>query len=215
MVQVKKNEVRESIEKAAIDTFLEKGYLNTKIKDIAEKANISVGSIYIYFKNKEDLFYTVLPQYFVDAFKNYNDNAFPKLTKAFFNNEQNLDSYLPSHRNVDRLIANRKRLLILLRCSKGTKYENLKEEILENIIQSEKDYLKEYGFEDNYRTAQNYRVIRMVFYNMFNMILDSLEGDMDADERRNVVRFAFKYNLDGFKRLLKEYTKYNTDRGSK
>lgn len=207
MVQIKKDEVRQSIEKSAIDIFLEKGYLNTKMKDIAEKANISVGSIYIYFKNKEDLFYTVLPEYFVDAFKNSNSDVFPTLTRAFFSNEQDLEDYLPSHRNVERLIANRKRLLILLRCSNGTKYENLKEELLENIIQREKDQLQEYGFEDNYRTAQNYKVIRMVFYNMLNMLLDSLEGDMSEDERRNVVRFAFKYNFDGFKRLLIEYIK--------
>lgn len=207
MAQVKKSEIRQSIENAAIDTFLEKGYLNTKMKDIADKANISVGNIYIYFKNKEDLFYIVLPEYFADAFKNYNSNVFPTLTRAFFNNEENLEDYLPNHRNVDRLIANRKRLLILLRCSKGTKYENLKEELLENIIQHEKGYLQEYGFEDNCRTTQNYKVIRMVFDNMFNMLLDSLDGDMTLEERRNVVRFTFKYSLDGFKRLLTEYIK--------
>lgn len=207
MAQVKKSEIRQSIENAAIDTFLEKGYLDTKMKNIADKANMSVGNIYIYFKNKEDLFYTVLPEYFADAFKNYNSNVFPTLTRAFFNNEQNLEDYLPNHRNVDRLIANRKRLLILLRCSKGTKYENLKEELLENIIQHEKGYLQEYGFEDNCRTTQNYKVIRMVFNNMFNMLLDSLDGDMTLEERRNVVRFTFKYSLDGFKRLLTEYIK--------
>lgn len=207
MVQVKKDEIRQAIEKSAIDIFLEKGYLNTKIKDIAEKANVSVGSIYIYFKNKEDLFYTLLPQYFVEAFKNYNYNVFPTLTRAFFNKEQDLENYIPNHRNIDRLIVNRKRLLILLKCSKGTKYENLKDELLENIVQSEKDCLKEYGLGENYRTTQNYKVIKMVFNNMFNMLLDSLEGDMTPEERRNVVRFAFKYNLDGFKRLLKEYIK--------
>ena len=81
------------------------------------------------------------------------------------------------------------------------------DELLENIVQSEKDCLKEYGLGDNYRTTQNYKVIKMVFNNMFNMLLDSLEGDMTPEERRNVVRFAFKYNLDGFKRLLIEYIK--------
>lgn len=207
MVQVKKDEIRQAIEKSAIEIFLEKGYLNTKIKDIAEKANVSVGGIYIYFKNKEDLFYTLLPQYFVDALKKYNYNVFPTLTRAFFNKEQDLENYIPNYRNIDRLIVNRKRLLILLKCSKGTKYENLKDELLENIVQSEKDCLKEYGLGENYRTTQNYKVIKMVFNNMFNMLLDSLEGDMTPEERRNVVRFAFKYNLDGFKRLLKEYIK--------
>lgn len=207
MVQVKKNEVKQLIEEAAIDTILEKGYLNTKIMDIAERANVSVGNIYTYFKNKEDLFYTVLPQSFVDAYKNSNSNIFPRLTKAFFNNEQSLEDYIPNYRNVELLIENRKRVLILLRCSKGTRYENLKEELLENIIKRENGYLQEYNFEDNYKTTQNYKIIRMVFDSMINMLLDSLEGDLNVEERRKVIRFAFKYNFDGFKRLLTEYIK--------
>lgn len=204
MVQVKKDEIKQAIEKAAIDTFLEKGYINTKMRDIAENANISVGNIYIYFKNKEDLFYTVLPQSFADLLRDYNSRIFPILTKAFLKNPQNLGRYLPTNKRISDLIAMRKRLLILFRYSNGTRYENLKEEVMENMTQHEIKFLQECGLY-KCNINENYKIIRMVFDNMLNMLLDSLEGDVDVNERISIVRFSYEYNLSGFKRLLREY----------
>lgn len=40
----------------SIELFNEKGCLNTSTRHIAEKLNISVGNLYYYFKNKEEIF---------------------------------------------------------------------------------------------------------------------------------------------------------------
>lgn len=44
------------IQEIAVKIFLQKGYKETKITDIAELAEISPGTIYLYFKNKKQLF---------------------------------------------------------------------------------------------------------------------------------------------------------------
>jgi len=44
------------IKKAAIDVFSEKGYKEAKIIEIAERAGVSVGTIYANFKSKKELF---------------------------------------------------------------------------------------------------------------------------------------------------------------
>lgn len=44
------------IREAAEKVFLKKGYKETKIKDIADVARISPGTIYLYYKNKRELF---------------------------------------------------------------------------------------------------------------------------------------------------------------
>jgi AcrR family transcriptional regulator len=44
------------IREAAIDIFSSQGYKETKISDIAEKAFVSVGTIYSYYKGKKELF---------------------------------------------------------------------------------------------------------------------------------------------------------------
>lgn len=41
---------------ASIDVFVAKGYTGTKIQDIASAAGMSVGLLFHYFKNKEELF---------------------------------------------------------------------------------------------------------------------------------------------------------------
>lgn len=51
---------RESILRVAEKLFAQKGYRKTRIEDIAEIAEVSVGVVYCYFKNKEDLLVNVL-----------------------------------------------------------------------------------------------------------------------------------------------------------
>jgi AcrR family transcriptional regulator len=41
---------------AALDAFVEKGFAATRLEDIAERAGISKGTLYLYFENKEELF---------------------------------------------------------------------------------------------------------------------------------------------------------------
>jgi AcrR family transcriptional regulator len=54
-----KTETREKIVDAAIVTFSKHGYDRTKMDDIAETANLSKGTIYLYFKSKEELFFAI------------------------------------------------------------------------------------------------------------------------------------------------------------
>jgi AcrR family transcriptional regulator len=59
MVQVKKAEVRDAIIEAAARLFEEKGYAATSITEIGQAAGVAPSGIYIYFKSKLDLFYTI------------------------------------------------------------------------------------------------------------------------------------------------------------
>lgn len=51
---------RQAILDTALQLFIEKGYLETKISDIAEAAGIAKGSVYGYFPSKEELFTELL-----------------------------------------------------------------------------------------------------------------------------------------------------------
>lgn len=46
---------RQRILDAALRAFAEQGFYNTKISDVANYANVADGTIYLYFKNKDDL----------------------------------------------------------------------------------------------------------------------------------------------------------------
>lgn len=45
---------------AALDLFVERGYAGTRLDDVAARAKVSKGTLYLYFSNKEDLFKAVV-----------------------------------------------------------------------------------------------------------------------------------------------------------
>ena len=53
-------EKRERIINAATAEFALKGFENANINNIAKKADVSVGSLYKYFENKQDMFLTII-----------------------------------------------------------------------------------------------------------------------------------------------------------
>lgn len=49
----------EAILRAAIKVFARKGYFNSKVADIASKAKIADGTVYLYFKSKEEILHSI------------------------------------------------------------------------------------------------------------------------------------------------------------
>ncbi|MCZ7400797.1 MAG: TetR/AcrR family transcriptional regulator [Candidatus Methanoperedens sp.] len=54
-----KSEMRTLILKTAMNLFLEKGFENITIRNIAEKIEYSPATIYLYFKNKDEILFTL------------------------------------------------------------------------------------------------------------------------------------------------------------
>ena len=50
---------REAILRAAIKVFAGKGYFNSKVADIAKEAGIADGTVYLYFKSKDEILHSV------------------------------------------------------------------------------------------------------------------------------------------------------------
>lgn len=50
---------REAILRAATCVFAEKGFFNSKVADIAKEAGVADGTVYLYFKNKDDVLHSV------------------------------------------------------------------------------------------------------------------------------------------------------------
>jgi len=56
VTSIYKAELKEKIIQSAIASFAQTGYDRTKMEDIAKRLGLSKGTIYLYFKSKEDLF---------------------------------------------------------------------------------------------------------------------------------------------------------------
>ncbi|HEX7055232.1 MAG TPA: TetR/AcrR family transcriptional regulator [Burkholderiales bacterium] len=55
----------EEITAAALELFSERGYAATRLEDVAARAGVSKGTLYLYFSGKEELFKAVLREGFI------------------------------------------------------------------------------------------------------------------------------------------------------
>jgi AcrR family transcriptional regulator len=74
---------------AALDLFVERGYAATRLDDVAARAGVSKGTLYLYFTNKEELFKAVV-----------RENMLPVLGEA----EEIIDAYEGSSAGLFREI---------------------------------------------------------------------------------------------------------------
>jgi TetR/AcrR family fatty acid metabolism transcriptional regulator len=58
---------REAILRAAIRVFANNGYFNSKVADIAREAGVADGTVYLYFKSKEEILHSIFDRSMEEA----------------------------------------------------------------------------------------------------------------------------------------------------
>ena len=61
---MKDEDKHQKILRAAVKVFSEKGFFNSRVSEIAKEANVADGTIYLYFKNKDDLLISLFEEEF-------------------------------------------------------------------------------------------------------------------------------------------------------
>jgi AcrR family transcriptional regulator len=85
----RKTERPQELLAAALDLFVERGFAATRLDDVAARAGVSKGTLYLYFENKEELFKAVV-----------RENVIPVLGEA----EQVIDTHAGSTAELFREI---------------------------------------------------------------------------------------------------------------
>jgi TetR/AcrR family fatty acid metabolism transcriptional regulator len=66
-VRVAGGDKREAILRAATRVFAHNGYFNSKVADIAREAGVADGTVYLYFKSKEEILHSIFDRSVDDA----------------------------------------------------------------------------------------------------------------------------------------------------
>lgn len=61
--------VQKKIIDAAVKLFAKKGFFETTVDDIARGAKVAKGTVYLYFKDKPDLYMSIIDEHFTGAIK--------------------------------------------------------------------------------------------------------------------------------------------------
>ncbi|WP_310627109.1 TetR/AcrR family transcriptional regulator [Limnohabitans sp.] len=71
--RVRRKEARPGeLVKAALDLFVEKGFAATRVDEVAARAGVSKGTLFLYFPSKEDLFKAVIRENIANLFPTWN-----------------------------------------------------------------------------------------------------------------------------------------------
>lgn len=129
---------------AAKKEFLEKGFLNASLRQIASKCNVSTNSIYTRFKDKEGLFEAIVGNSANELMKIYLE-ATNNARNALDTNEViNIGDH-GTNSVIDYIYNSFDEFNLIFCCSQGTKYEGYFDELAKIEEDFYKWFVKKYS----------------------------------------------------------------------
>lgn len=129
-MQYLKDDIRKKILSSALIEFKDNGYLDTSMRSIASKAGIALGSTYRYFENKESLFNTLIEPVY-DKLLLYLVKIQIQVNNFRGENCTEVTNYITDLLNkiMEFVEESSSELVIIFNKSKGSKFENFKNEL--------------------------------------------------------------------------------------
>ncbi len=129
-MQVLKESVRNAIVEGAITEFFQNGFQKANMKRIADNANITVGNIYRYYKNKEELFNEILlpAERAIDDLESFDQ----KLHVTRIDSQDDVNQLVQYVINV--LKPYTREVFIMIYNSEGTHYQKVKNQLEELVV---------------------------------------------------------------------------------
>jgi len=134
-MQVLKEEVRDRIIKSARKEFKKSGFDKASMRRIANTANMTVGNLYRYYTNKEDLFSAIINDLLVEIKKLKSE--MPEDV------EERLNYFLENFKELQKNYKSE--WLILFGGSTGTKYQKVANDVLNLLQKTIKEVLEKNG----------------------------------------------------------------------
>jgi AcrR family transcriptional regulator len=194
-MQFQKDEIKDKIIAAARESFLKNGFGRASMREIAKKAKISTSNMYNYFKNKEELFYTLTDPVF-SHLMNLRKEIFEYQACKDFNNEifmQQFTEFMPQawFAMVKRY---RKELLLIMDGSRGTKYENLKKMV---VVTMEKKFSENIKPAKKGKNLQDSLLMHILAMNLIEGILEITRNYKNDEWAQSNIESLMKYHIRG------------------
>jgi len=203
MAQYLKESVREAIVRGALLVLAERGYDSTTMAEIAEASSISVGNIYRYFRSKTELYEAIITDDFVSEF----EGLIRKRVRALSSTRdiRELEASAPYHVISEELfrfsLSNRRKIVVLLGQSAGTRRECYREQLVEILVGIAIEYAR--GLEGGYEgTEIDGFNIRLIYRNYVDGLCRILSVYEDEESLRQSIEGYSRYHLAGMKAVF-------------
>lgn len=126
--QRRKEDRPQEITQAALEAFAEKGYAATRIEEVAKRAGVSKGLMYLYFKTKEELFKAVVKSVVIRRIDRLIDN----IASTDLSSEDFIRGPLLSF--MQQVPGSPVAIVIRLLVSEGPRHPDLTDYYYENVV---------------------------------------------------------------------------------
>ncbi len=200
MAQYLKEEVRQDIVRAALNVFARDGYEKARISDIAADAGISSGNIYRYYKNKDDLFYSVIDERFAASFLRVLRKRVRTLRTRREKNGVDADSTRAAEELLDFWIQHRLKVVVILARAQGSKYEDYSNKVVHELARLTMTHFAMDGVPSGDRD-RNF-ILERIFENTITTIVSILLDSWDEATIRTRFQAFWHFQLAGLGGLM-------------
>ena len=124
----RKEDRPQEITAAAFEAFAEKGFAGTRVDDVAKRAGVSKGLLYLYFKTKEELFKAVVKSVVIRRV----DRLIEKVESAELSSEDFIRGPLLTF--LKRVPGSPVAIVVRLLISEGSRHPDLADYYFENVV---------------------------------------------------------------------------------
>ena len=195
---------KDNILEAAIEEFLEKGFKEASIRDIAAKVGITSTALYRHFRDKEDIFIVIVQPVVDKLYK-----TIESVTEFYFSKAEQGETYKLGEGEkedidifVDLIYEDFDIWKLLLYKSEGTKYSDFMEQIV-NLEQKTtslySDLLRKKGIKVNYIDDEELHLLLSAYYQAISEIV---YHDFDREKTRHYIETLKKFLYPGWQNIL-------------
>lgn len=200
MPQQKKEHVRNAIVAAARRRFAEHGVKGSPLADIAADAETSIGNLYKYFADKDELFAAAVPPALVEELRRLLREQVEAL-----GTERDATALPPDHpywrasaRTREFSVQHRHELLFLLRHAAGTAYASFPDDVVADLVRLAVGYAKR-TYPELGLTAAGHRALRRIYRAYVASLADILADEQSPRALAEATRSLTTYHLAGLR----------------
>lgn len=201
-MQKLKNDIKGRILQVAETLFLQKGFLKTSMREIAETANIGVGNIYHYFPGKNEIFRTIVRPV-TDAIENMlqshhgarGEDLMQLCSESYL--RKVVDEYLSLIKN------NRQLMILLLFRAQGSSLEYFREQFTDQSTEVVKAWFADMKLKyPAAHIAVSDFFIHLHAVWMFTLFEEIIMHQIKSPEIEQIISEYIRFEITGWRNII-------------
>ena len=194
----------ERIQEAALNEFLEKGFLGASLRKIVKNAGVTTGAFYGYFSSKEALFASIVEPHAAALMGRFMEAqiSFAELPKEEQPEHMGVESSSYLDWMVDYICENREPVKLLLCRAEGTSYEHFVHNMVEVEVDSTLQYMKVLEELGKNVIEIDRELCHILASGMFSAVFEVVIHDMPYDKAKEYVYQIRDFYTAGWQKWL-------------